>query len=37
MADMATGVIVGSQDTRIIERPGRSPLVYSPRFAGEAG
>ena len=37
MADMATCVIVGSQATRIIERPGRAPLVYSPRFAGEAG
>lgn len=33
-ADMATCVIVGSQQTRIIARPGRSPLVYSPRFAG---
>lgn len=30
-ADMATCVIVGSADTRVIERPGRDPLVYSPR------
>ncbi|PZO82222.1 MAG: precorrin-3B C(17)-methyltransferase [Mesorhizobium amorphae] len=33
MADMATCVIVGSAETRIIERPGQSPLVYAPRFA----
>jgi precorrin-3B C17-methyltransferase len=32
-ADMATCVIIGSPDTRIIERPGRDPLVYSPRSA----
>ena len=30
-ADMATLVIVGSQETRMIARPGRSPLVYTPR------
>src|SRR5215831_11034890 len=30
-ADMATLVIVGTRETRIIERPGRSPLVYTPR------
>jgi precorrin-3B C17-methyltransferase len=30
-ADMATCIIVGSPDTRVIERPGRSPLVYTPR------
>lgn len=30
-ADMATCIIVGSPETRIIERPGRDPLVYSPR------
>jgi precorrin-3B C17-methyltransferase len=30
-ADMATCVIIGSPETRIIERPGRSTLVYSPR------
>ena len=34
-ADMATLVIVGSRETRIIERPGRSPLVYTPRAAAE--
>jgi len=32
-ADMATCVIVGSPETRIIERPGRDPLVYTPRGA----
>ncbi|MGI6850770.1 precorrin-3B C(17)-methyltransferase [Mesorhizobium sp. 1B3] len=32
-ADMATCVIIGSPDTRIVERPGQQPLVYSPRFA----
>lgn len=32
-ADMATCVIVGSPETRIIERPGLEALVYSPRFA----
>jgi precorrin-3B C17-methyltransferase len=31
MADMATCVIIGSDRTRIIERPGQAPLVYSPR------
>lgn len=35
-ADMATCVIVGSAQTRIVERPGRAPLVYSPRFARES-
>ncbi len=30
-ADMATLVIVGSRETRVIARPGRPPLVYSPR------
>lgn len=33
MADMATCVIIGSAETRIVERPGLPPLVYSPRFA----
>jgi precorrin-3B C17-methyltransferase len=33
MADMATCVIVGSAATRVVERPGMAPLVYSPRFA----
>ena len=32
-ADMATLVIVGSPQTRVIVRPGRSPLVYTPRAA----
>jgi len=31
--DMATLVIVGSRETRVVERPGRSPLVYTPRAA----
>jgi precorrin-3B C17-methyltransferase len=31
IADMATLIIVGSVMTRVIERPGRAPLVYSPR------
>lgn len=30
-ADMATCVIIGSAETRIIARPGLDPLVYSPR------
>jgi precorrin-3B C17-methyltransferase len=34
-ADMATLVIVGSRETRIVSRPGRSPLVYTPRAAAE--
>jgi precorrin-3B C17-methyltransferase len=34
-ADMATLVIVGTRETRIIARPGRSPLVYTPRAAAE--
>lgn len=33
-ADMATCIIIGSSETRLIERPGRPPLVYSPRTAG---
>jgi precorrin-3B C17-methyltransferase / cobalt-factor III methyltransferase len=32
-ADMATLIIVGSSDTRAIARPGRAPLVYTPRAA----
>ena len=31
IADMATLVIVGSGETRVIRRPGRPPLVYTPR------
>ncbi len=34
-ADMATLVIVGSRDTRVIARPGRAPLVYTPRAVAE--
>jgi precorrin-3B C17-methyltransferase len=34
-ADMATLIIVGSHETRVIERPGRPPLVYTPRAAAE--
>jgi precorrin-3B C17-methyltransferase len=30
-ADMATCVIVGSPQTRVIERKGKEPLVYTPR------
>jgi len=30
-ADMATLIIVGSAETRIVARPGRLPLVYTPR------
>lgn len=32
-ADMATLVIVGSEETRVIERAGKTPLVYTPRAA----
>jgi len=32
-ADMATLVIVGSPETRVIARDGRAPLVYTPRAA----
>lgn len=34
MADMATCIIVGSAETRLVERPGQAPLVYSPRSTG---
>jgi precorrin-3B C17-methyltransferase len=34
-ADMATLVIVGSPETRVIARPGRTPLVYTPRAVQE--
>jgi precorrin-3B C17-methyltransferase len=38
MADMATCIIVGSVETRLIARDGKAPLVYSPRSwsAGKA-
>ncbi|MDR7220135.1 precorrin-3B C(17)-methyltransferase [Aminobacter aminovorans] len=32
-ADMATCVIIGSPETRLIERDGKPPLVYTPRFS----
>jgi precorrin-3B methylase len=28
-------VIIGSRETRVIERPGRSALVYTPRAAAK--
>jgi precorrin-3B C17-methyltransferase len=34
-ADMATLVIVGSRETRVIARPGRSALIYTPRTAAK--
>ena len=34
-ADMATLVIVGTRETRLVTRPGRPPLVYTPRAAAE--
>ena len=30
-ADMATCIIVGTAETRLVERPGGRPLVYTPR------
>jgi len=35
-ADMATLIIVGSRETRIVARPGATPLVYTPRTTMEA-
>ena len=34
-ADMATLVIVGSRETRLVTRPGKPPLVYTPRAVVE--
>ena len=34
-ADMATLVIVGSPETRVIPRKGKTPLVYTPRVAAK--
>ena len=34
-ADMATLVIVGSRETRVVTRPGKPPLVYTPRAVAE--
>jgi precorrin-3B C17-methyltransferase len=36
MADMATCVIVGTAETRLIERADKRPIVYSPRFLAES-
>jgi precorrin-3B C17-methyltransferase len=36
MADMATCVIVGTAETRLIERTDKRPIVYSPRFLAES-
>jgi precorrin-3B C17-methyltransferase len=36
-ADMATCIIIGSAETRVVEREGLAPLVYSPRSARVAG
>jgi precorrin-3B C17-methyltransferase len=33
LADMATCVIIGSRETRIVAREGKPDLVYTPRFA----
>ena len=33
MADMATCIIVGTEETRLIMRDGKEPIVYSPRFS----
>jgi precorrin-3B C17-methyltransferase len=35
-ADMATLVIVGSRETRLVQRPGLPPLVYTPRATAAA-
>ena len=32
-ADMATCVIIGSPETRIVARPHQPPLIYTPRFS----
>ena len=36
MADMATCLIIGTGETRLIARDGLPPLVYTPRFAASA-
>jgi precorrin-3B C17-methyltransferase len=36
-ADMATLVIIGSAQTRVVTRDGRMPLVYTPRAVARAG
>ena len=35
-ADMATCVVIGSPETRVIARPGLPELVYTPRFLKDA-
>jgi precorrin-3B C17-methyltransferase len=35
-ADMATLIIVGSAETRLVPRTGHAPLVYTPRSVGSA-
>ena len=35
-ADMATCILIGSAETRLVQRPGRPPLVYTPRSLGAA-
>ncbi|UIK05346.1 precorrin-3B C(17)-methyltransferase [Neorhizobium galegae] len=37
MADMATCIIVGTAETRLIERQNQRPIVYSPRYFKGAG
>jgi precorrin-3B C17-methyltransferase len=37
IADMATLVIIGSAETRVVAREGRRPLVYTPRAVARAG
>ena len=32
--DMATLVLVGSSQTRLVERPGAAPWVFTPRSYG---
>jgi precorrin-3B C17-methyltransferase len=34
-ADMATLIIIGTRETRLVARPGRPPPVYTPRAAAE--
>lgn len=36
-ADMATCVIIGSRETRIVERPSQPDLVYAPRYWSRHG
>jgi precorrin-3B C17-methyltransferase len=36
-ADMATLVIIGSAETRMVARDGRTPLVYTPRAVARPG